>query len=239
MKKNKITNFIIRNPYWSTLFFPFVPIIILILLFIYTDSTNPYGLVTTTTATPNPFLHIISNIWSITAPYIFLFAILGWIIYCIVVVGKEKRVKLIVLFFSICFLAFLLFFLYTFWIHSINHPPRAKTVTTKIIHAQTIEYISAEIQGCALGEITAMDGNLTCSKLNAANVAAAAAKTLTDKNPYSTKNNAVRISASNTKDEDVGYVNLSASGSDVVVKSCHKKPCSNENNRRSDTIEIK
>ena len=75
MKNNKITNFIIRNPYWSTLFFPFVPIIILILLFIYTDSTNPYGLVTTTTATPNPFLQIISNIWSITAPYIFLFGI--------------------------------------------------------------------------------------------------------------------------------------------------------------------
>ena len=72
----KIKNFIIRNPYWSTLFFPFVPIIILILLFIYTDSTNPYGLVTTTTATPNPFLQIISNIWSITAPYIFLFGIL-------------------------------------------------------------------------------------------------------------------------------------------------------------------
>ena len=135
----------------------------------------------------------------------------------------------------------ILFVILAFLIKIYSPPPTAPATSakTRFIHAQTIEYISAEIQGCALGEITAMDGNLTCSKLNAANVAAAAAKTLTDKNPYSTKNNAVRISASNTKDEDVGYVNLSASGSDVVVKSCHKKPCSNENNRRSDTIEIK
>ena len=111
--------------------------------------------------------------------------------------------------------------------------------TTKTIHAQTVKYISAETMGCTLGETTMMNGNLTCSELNAANVVAAAVKTLTDKNPYSTKNNAVRISTSNTKDEDVGYINLSASGSDVVVKSCHTKPCSDEDNRKSDTIEIK
>ena len=84
-----------------------------------------------------------------------------------------------------------------------------------------------------------MDGNLTCSELNVANAVDAAAKTLTDKNPYSIKNNAVRISTSSTKDKDAGYINLIASGSDVVVKSCHTKPCSNEINRRSDTIVIK
>ena len=84
-----------------------------------------------------------------------------------------------------------------------------------------------------------MDGNLTCSELNAANVVAASAKTLTDKNPYSIKNNAVRISTSNTKDEDVGYINLSTSGTNVVVKSCHKTPCDIALNRRSDTIEVK
>ena len=136
----------------------------------------------------------------------------------------------------------ILFVIFMFFvvIYSPHRPiAPATSAKTRVIHAQTIEYISAEIQGCALEETTIMDGNLTCSKLNAANVAAAAAKTLTDKNPYSTKNNAVRISTSNTKDEDVGYINLSASDSSVVVKSCHKKPCSDKNNRRSDTIEIK
>ena len=59
------------------------------------------------------------------------------------------------------------------------------------------------------------------------------------KNPYSIKNNAVRISTSNTLKRDVGYINLSASGFDVVVKSCHKKSCSDKNNRLSKTIEIK
>ena len=109
---------------------------------------------------------------------------------------------------------------------------------TKTIHAQTVKYISAEAMGCTLGETTMMNGDLTCSELNATNVVAAAAKTLTDKNPYSTKNNAVRISTSNTLKKDIGYINLSVAGSNVIVKSCHKKPCSDENNRLSKTISI-
>jgi len=116
----------------------------------------------------------------------------------------------------------------------------AKDHATKSNHAQTVKYISAEIQKCSLGETNAMDGNLTCSELNATNVVDAATKTLTDKNPYSPKNNAARISTSNTLKKDVGYINLSVSGSVVVVKSCHKKPCSDKNNRIPKTIiEIK
>ena len=135
----------------------------------------------------------------------------------------------------------ILFVIFMFFVVIYSPPPIAPATSakTRFIHAQTIEYISAETQECALGETITMNGNLICSELNATNVVAAATKTLTDKNPYSTKNNAVRISTSNTKDEDVGYINLSASGSDVVVKSCHTKSCSNENNRRSDIIEIK
>jgi len=130
----------------------------------------------------------------------------------------------------------LMFFTFFFtW----GHPTKAKPSATKSIHAQTVKYISAETMGCTLGEKTMMDGNLTCSELNAANVVDAAAKTLTDKNPYSTKNNAVRISTSNTLKKDVGYVNLSVAGSDVVVKSCHVTPCDIELNRRSHTIKIK
>ena len=135
---------------------------------------------------------------------------------------------------------------FCFWWYC--YPDNSKRNATKSIHAQTVKYISAEIQGCALGDTTMMKGNLICSELNAANVVDAAAKTLTNhlitysieyKNPYSTKNNAVRISTSSTKDKDAGYINLSASGSDVVVKSCHTKPCSDEDNRKSETIEIK
>ena len=135
----------------------------------------------------------------------------------------------------------ILFVILMFFIFIYSHTlPRADTAATKAIYSKTFKYISEEIQGCALGKTTIMDGNLTCSELSAANVVAATAKTLTvDRNYYDVRNNAVRISTSSTKDKDAGYINLSASGSDVVVKSCHTKPCSDEDNRISKTIEIK
>ena len=135
----------------------------------------------------------------------------------------------------------ILFVILMFFIFIYSHTlPRADTAATKTIYSKTFKYISEEIQGCALGKTTIMDGNLTCSELSAANVVAATAKTLTvDRNYYDVRNNAVRISTSSTKDEDVGFVNLSASGSNVIVKFCHTKPCSKEENRLSKTIEIK
>lgn len=158
------------------------------------------------------------------------------LIWNIVVIITNKKyflsVAIPVLFWILMF--FLLFFT---WGH---HPyGGSKYNATKVIHAQTFKYIVAETMGCTLGETTMMDGNLTCSELNAANVVDATVKTLTDKNPYSKKINAVRISTNNTLKKDVGFVNLSVSGTNVVVKSCHTKPCSDKNNRRSDTIEIK
>ena len=135
----------------------------------------------------------------------------------------------------------ILFVILMFFIFIYSHTlPRADTAATKTIYSKTFKYISEEIQGCALGKTTIMDGNLTCSELSAANVVAATAKTLTvDRNYYDVRDNAVRISTSNTKDEDVGYINLSTSGSNVIVKSCHTKPCSDEDNRISKTVEIK
>ena len=61
---------------------------------------------------------------------------------------------------------------------------------------------------------------------------------MSDKNSYSIKNNAVRISTNNTKDKDVGYIILSASGSDIIIKSCHEKACSNKMNRETSTVNI-
>ena len=61
---------------------------------------------------------------------------------------------------------------------------------------------------------------------------------MTDKNPYFIKNNAVRISTNNTKDKDVGYISLGASGLDIMIKSCHEKPCSNKMNRETSTVNI-
>ena len=115
----------------------------------------------------------------------------------------------------------------------------AKTAATKTINAQTVRYISRELDKCRLGDDTAMKGLLNCSKYNAETVMVAILKTSLDKNPFNTTYNAVRSSSSNTNDEDVGYVSLSSSGSNIIIKSCNKTPCKKEENRKQSTVSIK
>ncbi|MBC8298368.1 MAG: hypothetical protein H8E55_21580 [Pelagibacterales bacterium] len=60
-----------------------------------------------------------------------------------------------------------------------------------------------------------------------------------DNNTYFLDKKTLRISKNNTSDEDVGYISLSASGSDIIIKTCIKKPCNKEANRQSSTVSIK
>ena len=116
----------------------------------------------------------------------------------------------------------------------------SKTAATKTIYHQTIKYISNELEECKFGGTTViMDGNITCSGNTAAKTVTAAVSKMKDKNPYVAANNAVRSSTSNTNDEDVGYISLSSSGSDIIIKSCNKTPCNKEANRQSSTVSIK
>ena len=95
----------------------------------------------------------------------------------------------------------------------------AKVSATKTIHAQTVKYMSAEIQKCSLGESTFVGGQ-SCPATNSKAVTGAVAA-LKDKNPYSTSNNAVLSSSSYV----VGQVSLSTSGTNVIVRSCNKTGC--------------
>ena len=95
----------------------------------------------------------------------------------------------------------------------------AKVNATKTIHSQTVKYISAEAQKCSLGEETFV-GSQTCPA-TAAKAVTGAIAVLTDKNPYSTANKAVRSSTSFNE----GYVSLSASGTTVTVNTCTKTGC--------------
>ena len=88
------------------------------------------------------------------------------------------------------------------------------------MHSQTVKYISAEVQKCSLGESKFMGTNQDCPA-TAAKAKAGAVATMTDKNPYSTTNNAVRDSTS----WDAGYVSVSSSGSTVTVKTCIATGC--------------
>ncbi|KRO54349.1 MAG: pilin, partial [Pelagibacteraceae bacterium BACL5 MAG-121015-bin10] len=87
----------------------------------------------------------------------------------------------------------------------------AKVGATKTIHAQTVKYISAEIQKCSLGETKFMGTNQDCPA-TAAKAVAGAIATMSDKNPYSTTNNAIRGSTAFNE----GYVSVSVSGSSVL-----------------------
>ena len=97
----------------------------------------------------------------------------------------------------------------------------AKVNATKTMHAQTVKYISAEIQKCSLGESKFMGTNQDCPATGAKAVTGAV-NTMTDKNPYETANNAV-VSSGSFK---AGQVSLAATGTyEVTVKTCTKSGC--------------
>jgi len=132
----------------------------------------------------------------------------------------------------IIFIIILIFSLFYF-----TSPDTSQESVVKYIHANTVKYISEEIQKCKLGDkkfMVTLDCPATADK-----AIYGAVDTNEDINPYDLRHKAVRFSRSNKNDEDMGYISLSKSGSDIIIKSCHRKPCSNEYNRRSDTIEIK
>ena len=117
--------------------------------------------------------------------------------------------------------------------------PAAKVNATKTIHAQTVKYISGELDKCNLNETSIMNNTVMCSEINSTNVIQAALILLKDKNPFDHVKNSVRQADSNTNDEDVGYVSLSSSGSNIIIKSCNKTPCKKEENRKQSTVSIK
>lgn len=123
--------------------------------------------------------------------------------------------------------AYLFFGVFSPWYYGKS----ARVMATKTMHAQTIKYIKSGYDKCRNGETLIMNNTLKCSDMNSKSLIQAALNTMTDKNPYHNTDNAVRSSNNNTSDEDVGYVNLSASGSDIIIKSCIKTPCKKEENR--------
>ena len=96
----------------------------------------------------------------------------------------------------------------------------AKTNATKTMHSQAVKYISAEVQKCSLGESKFMGTNQDCPA-TAAKAVTGAVNTMTDKNPFSTANNAVVSSGSFV----AGQVSVSSSGTTVTVKTCTKSGC--------------
>ena len=97
----------------------------------------------------------------------------------------------------------------------------AKVNATKTIHAQTVKYISAEIQKCSLGESKFMGTNQDCPA-TAAKAVNGAVATMTDKNPYDSANNAIKSGTGYV----VGQVSITATNTTTVgIKTCTKTEC--------------
>ena len=97
----------------------------------------------------------------------------------------------------------------------------AKVNATKTMHAQTVKYISAEIQKCSLGESKFMGTDQSCPA-TAAKAVTGAVKTMNDKNPYETANAAI-VSSTAYK---TGQVSITATNATTVtVKTCTKTGC--------------
>ena len=97
----------------------------------------------------------------------------------------------------------------------------AKVNATKTIHAQTVKYMSAEIQKCSLGESKFMGTNQDCPA-TAAKAVSGAVATMTDKNPYDSANNAIKSGTGFV----VGQVSITATNATTVgIKTCTKTGC--------------
>ena len=110
---------------------------------------------------------------------------------------------------------------------------------TNKIHEQVVKYMRTELKKCKLGKATAMDGLIKCSNYTADKTIKVVVGMMTDVNIHNASDLAVRASNSNINDEDVGYISLSvsASGSDIIIKSCHRKPCNEEKYRRASKVD--
>ena len=97
----------------------------------------------------------------------------------------------------------------------------AKVNATKTIHAQTVKFMSAEIQKCSLGESKFMGTNQDCPA-TAAKAVNGAVATMTDKNPYDSANNAIKSGTGFV----VGQVSITATNTTTVgLKTCIKTGC--------------
>ena len=108
---------------------------------------------------------------------------------------------------------------------------KAKVSAAKANHKSLVKYITNEVMKCSVGDSTAMDGNLDCSKQGSywwsTNVSDAAEKALSNfKNPYDTENSSVTHGGGMQYDNQVGYNRIHTGGSDVEVLTCIKTPCS-------------
>ena len=115
----------------------------------------------------------------------------------------------------------------------------AKKQAAKSNQAAVAKYVAAELQKCNLGELKAMNDELTCSGNDGGKTIDAAVKALSDfKNPYVTSAAAVQKKGQPTADGDVGITTMRASGNDITIETCFETSCGTAGNRTSNLVKV-
>ena len=117
----------------------------------------------------------------------------------------------------------------------------AKVNATKTIHAQTVKYISAELQKCSLGEESIMKnkagGGLSCPIGAAGTVThhiGSGGEVLSDKNPHNSSEFAVKTGSH----YELGFVHIvETNDTTLELKTCTKEGCDDKDKMIS-TISI-
>ena len=115
---------------------------------------------------------------------------------------------------------------------------KAKINSTKAIHKQVVTYITVEMMNCSMGDEKTMGGSLPCSGRTPMSVVSATVNSQVDehKNPYQVDVAPVSQGGLTTASSDAGFIRLSVSGQNIIVKSCHTQPCSAADERNEKTI---
>tara|TARA_B100001971_G_C18052150_1_gene463441 strand:- start:42 stop:545 length:504 start_codon:yes stop_codon:yes gene_type:complete len=109
---------------------------------------------------------------------------------------------------------------------------------TKSEHKRIVGLIKEEIKKCKLGAKKYFDGNQMCPATPENVISGIINRMGRGYNPANEHEPAYRASDSNTNNEDLGIISFSVSGSNLVIKSCHRKSCKKEDNRQTSTMSI-
>ena len=112
----------------------------------------------------------------------------------------------------------------------------AKANATKTIHAQTVKYISAELQKCSLegSQGKVFGATVANCPITAANAVTQAASAMKDKNPYT----GAAAHVPNSSAYVLGQISLSANSNVITINACDKYTTGTTCNQLSSTVTV-
>lgn len=114
-------------------------------------------------------------------------------------------------------------------------------------HDEIVSYIKNEIKKCKSGSNKFLNDLKTCPATPQKIISAILVIHKDSLNPFTFNENILpkkspglfRENKSNNKDDDRGFINLNYLDSELIIKSCFRKPCSKDENRKINSIIVR